>query len=229
MPSEQTIKSRPIPIDVETQTLIDEWKLCISDKQSDTTNLFKMLDPFFAHWERQLRRIDKVEHINYSTLCSLLSDNFDISLQKIAAWVKWVDSTSTIKNELAYIFLERIRKFKYYPNLARPIMVEYVIARDFKLALRHHIVGIWRRINRDAHHKAEYNVDLNLEVDYTYSDPIVYKHLEKLDTWQYYLLKLIIDQYSSKERSELTLIHRRNLYIEEKKIWDLVKLKLLDN
>ena len=223
------MSSRPMPINVDTQTFIDEWKYCILDNKSDTTKLFKMLDPFFKHWEKQLKREDAIEHINYTTLCSLLSDNIESSLDQISTWLSWVESTSTVRNELRYIFLERIRKFKYYPSLAKPIMVEYVVARDFKLALKKYIVSIWRKTKRDAHFIADYNVDLDLEFDYSYFDPLVNKQLEKLNNWQQYLLKLIIEQYSSKDRSELTLIHRRNLHIEEKKIWDLVKLKLLDN
>lgn len=229
MSENKTIKSRPMPLEVDTETFIAEWKKCILDKSSDTQHLFIMLEPFLDHWESQLKRKSEVEHINYSTLCSLLSDNPETSLLMIKKWIEWVQSTSNIKNELSYIFLERVRRFKYYPSLARPIMVEYVIARDFKLALKHHITGIWRKIHRDAHYIAEYDVDFDLEFDYSYVDTLVYKEIEKLTNWQQYLLKLILDQYSSKDRSELTLIHRRNLYIEEKKIWDLVKLKLLDN
>lgn len=229
MVNEQAIKYRPMPMDVKTTTFIAEWKKCILDDSFDTTDLFAMLEPFLEHWEKQLRKQDPTEHINYSTLCSLLSDDMELSLNKISRWLSWADSTSTVKNELAYIFLERIRKFKYYPSLARPIMVEYVIARDFKLALKHYITGIWRKVHRDALLTAEYGVDFDIELDYSYPDPLIYKQLEKLNNWQQYLLKLIIEQYSSKERSELTLIHRRNLYIEEKKIWDLIKLKLLDS
>lgn len=229
MSDEKLIKSRPMPMDEETQNFIQEWKCCILDDNSNTNKLFLMLEPFFLHWEKQLKRQDKIEHINYSTLCCLLSKENKNSLKMIECWLNWVEKTSTINSELSYIFLERIRKFKYYPTLAKPIMVEYVIARDFKLALKQQIVNVWRKVHRDAHLLADYDVDFDKEVDYSYLDPLVYKQLEKFNNWQQYLLKLILDQYSSKDRSELTLIHRRNLYIEERKIWDLVKLKLLDN
>jgi len=117
-----------MPMDVETIPFITEWKKCILDSSNDTTKLFVMLDPFLKHWERQLRRQDDIEHINYTTLCCLLAEDKINALESISNWISWVESTSTIKNELTYIFLERIRKFKYYPSLARPFMVEYIIA-----------------------------------------------------------------------------------------------------
>lgn len=219
---------RPMPLNVSTETFIGEWGRCIDDKASDTTELIKMLQPFVTHWESQLRNQTQAYHINYVTLCKLLSSDIDSSLSMIRAWLNWADNTSTVQNELTFLFLERVRKFKYYPTLAKPIMVEYVIARDFKLALRQYITSIWRKTNRDAHFQAEYDVDYDEEIVYDYSDSIIVRDL-KLDSWQNYLIDLILSNYSTVERSNLTLMHRRNLYTEENKIWDLIRLKLLDS
>ena len=71
MPDDKVIKSRPMPINEKTEVFIEEWKHCILDDNSNTTNLFLMVEPFFGHWERQLKRQDKNEHINYSTLYQL--------------------------------------------------------------------------------------------------------------------------------------------------------------
>lgn len=228
MLTKQADNSRPMPMDTPTSVFVDEWKACIENASHDTTRLFTMLDPFIAHWKSQITAQTYDYHINYLTLCNLLSDDLDESLNMIRCWVDWAEKTSSVESELRYLLLERIRKFKYFPTQANPIMAEYVIGRDFKLALNHYIRDIWRKHNRDALLSAEHSIDFDAEYSYTYPDYIMWKNLN-LDTWQSYIIKLIIDEYSSKDRSDLTLVHRRNLYLQEKKIWDLIKLKLLDS
>jgi len=219
---------RPMSLEVSSEIFVSEWGRCIADKKSDTTELMKMIKPFVADWETQLRQQAQETNLHYTTLCKLLSKSIPESLSMVRCWVSWAESTSSIENELTYLFLERVRRFKYYPTLAKPTMVEYVIARDYKLGLNHFIRNVWKRHNRDAHLTAEYGVDYDIEIEYAYPDPFLFNKTH-LNQWQVYLLNLMLTNYNTTERSDLTHMHRRNLHVEEKNIWDSIKQRLSDN
>lgn len=225
MPKPLPTNVRPMTLDVSSEIFTSEWGRCILDKKYDMTKLITMIKPFVKEWEYQLKQQSKEQNINYVTLCKLLSEDSAESLKMIKCWVSWAESTSTIENELTYLFLERVRRFKYYPTLARPVMVEYVVARDYKLGLKHFIRNVWRQHGRDALLTAEYDVDYDKKISYSYQDPFIFDK-DNMSPWHLYLLNLVLSNYNTTERSELTHIHRRNLYIEEKKIWDSIKQRL---
>ena len=126
---------RPLPLKVESSIFVNTWKACIADKQSDLTYVLCMMEPVFVHWERLLKARDLKEDINFLTLCRMLDPDPSVALNKIKKWVAWAESSSSVKEELIYIFIERMRKFKYSPSSASDRMVEYVVAKDFKRGL----------------------------------------------------------------------------------------------
>lgn len=217
---------RPMKLDVTSEEFVSEWGRCILNKKSDITTLLEIVDPFIKNWEKLLRERNDQKDISYVTLQKLLSKDKEHSLVMIDSWIQWADSTSTVENELLYLFIERVRRFKYYPSLAQPGMVEYVIARDYKLSLKHFIKRIHNLKNRDALLTAVYGSNYDEAVIQEYPDPFILNK-DKLTAWHLYLLNLIVSNYNTVERSELTHIHRRNLYIEERTIWDSLRQRLL--
>ena len=141
---------KPFPASVPTEKFQEEWLKCIGNKDSNVCSLLEIMKPAFSHWEKLLLGTADRADIGFVTLCQLLDKDPETSLQKLNCWVEWVLKNSDIISELQYIFLERVRKFKYKPSLAAPIMVEYIAARDFKLGIYHQIRMIHRLSKREA-------------------------------------------------------------------------------
>jgi hypothetical protein len=103
-------------------------------------------------------------------------------------------------------------------------MIEYVVSKDYKLGLHHHIRAINRLKMRDALYYSEQLEDDDFTIEVIFPDFFLIKKIQSND-WNSYLFHLISEGYSTIERSELTKLHRRNLYKEEQKLCHLVKLK----
>lgn len=221
--------TRPMQLEVTSEEFALEFKTALSSPDSDVTKLLEISQPHLDKWEQQLTGYTTEKDIGYVTLCRLLSpDSSNKALEMVKCWVMWAKSSSSIREELQYLFLQRIRKFKYHPSLARPVMVEYIVARDFKLGLRHFILYVYRKQGRDALFRA----DQTDTIDILYAEePPDYLLLENtgLNQWQSYLLHLIVSGDNSITRAKLAHYKRRNLYREEQKIWQLLNKKLSDN
>ena len=215
---------RALPLKEESIIFAECWTECAKNKASDLTRLLKMMEPVFKSWEDFLLCKKYEIDMNFLTLCRLLDSDPAIALIKIKRWTKWAKSSSSIKEELQLIFIERIRKIKYTPDLASSKMLEYVVARDFKRGLHHHIRAINRLKSRDALFYADVFDEIEIE---TYTNETDYWLLDiiKSNKWNSYLFHLISEGYTSIERSQLTKLHRRTLYNEEKKICQLLKPK----
>ena len=215
---------RPLQLDHSSEDFASEWSKCINNKASDLTKILEMMEPAFDYWEHLfLKREDKSD-ILYVTLCKLLSPKPNEAIEKIKIWLNWIEANSDLKSEFVYIFIERVRKFKFAPTKAAPVMLEFVVAKDFKYGIYHHIRGILRLINRDAFFSASLETDLEILV---FEEPPDFLLLRKIDmnttNWQSYLFSLLKKGYSSIKRSEFTNIHRRTLYNEEQKLWEHLK------
>ena len=99
--------------------------------------------------------------------------------------------------------------------------------KDLKLGIYHHMRYILRLLKREALYHAD--IDNTFEIPMLTETPD-FLLLNKIDIglnkWQSYLFHMIREGYTSVQRSELTKIHRRNLYNEEQKIWHLIKQTL---
>jgi len=216
---------RSLPLTVDGRVFSEEWLKCIGDPKSDLTKLIEMMKPVFIHWEKKLLSLDLSDDINYLTLCKLISLNLDEALKHINIWIEWAVNTSSIQEELEYIFIQRMRKFKYKPALAKPGMIEYIVARDFKLGIHHHMRSINRLATRDALFTAESLEDYDIIDEVDFPDFFLLETIKGND-WNSYLFHMIANGYTSTERSQIVKIHRRNLYKEEQQIWQLLKQKL---
>ena len=218
---------RSLNLKVKPSVFKEEWIKCASDKKSNLTSLLKIMDPVFDNWVAQLTNKDISDDINFITLCQLISPNPSEALQMIKKWVEIIEETSSLKDEICYIFIERIRKIRYIPTLANAKMIEYIVAKDLKHGIYHHIRYTLRLSERDAWYNVVDLPDFDIGVEYIMTDCLLMDNLKlKLTNWQSYLFHMISEGYSSVKRSTMTKIHRRNLYKEEKIIWDSLKQML---
>lgn len=216
---------KPLSPRTNTESLVEEWKSVCMDKTSDLSDLCQLMRPALQSWTNILRSGKYYKDINIYTLSRLLSPSIDISNKMIDAWIAEVETTSSLLDELTLLFIERVRAVKYIPRAKSDLIIEYVIARDLKLALKDKIIQYWDK-----------RIDL-CALERYYSSNFEYQHYDKLpdyyllniikqDYWMYYLCCLIYEGYTSVQRSDLTKIKRQNLYREEKQLWHLLRSKL---
>lgn len=218
--------SRPLTLTVSSEKFASIWMSCILDKTSDMTKLLEVVHPFISKWERLLTDKEETKDINYVALCRMLSPtNPEEAREKISTWLESVQTPSSIYDELIYLFIERVRRIKYKPKLAKPLAVEYIVASDFRMGLNHLIRGACRRIKRDAFTKADSYEKIEIPVLVEPADYLLIENLD-LDRWESYLLHLLKQGFSSVERSQLTHFHRRSLHTQEQNLWHLLKQKL---
>ena len=218
---------RSLDLKVDSKTFKEEWIRCASDKQSDLTSLLQMMEPVFEKWEAQLTNENIQEDINFITLCQLISPNPSEAVDSIRKWVEIIKESSSIKDEICYIFIERIRKVRYIPTLANSKMIEYIVAKDLKYGIYHHMRYTLRLSEREAWYRVIDVPNFDIAVEYVMTDCLLMKKIKmKMTKWQSYLFHMITEGYTSVKRSTMTKIHRRNLYKEEKIIWDSLKQML---
>ena len=219
--------TRPLALDITPKEFTQEWVKCVQDKTSDLSTVLSMMQPVFDNWKCLLSTTVEKDDISYITLCKLLSPEPEKAREYIDLWLEWIKVNSDIISELQYIFIERIRKFRYVPTLANAKMIEYIVAKDLKLGIYHHMRYTLRLLGREALYHADIEENLEVQIVEIVPDFLLLKKIDKgLNKWQSYLFYMIREGYSSVHRSELTKIHRRNLYNEEKKIWHLIKQTL---
>lgn len=216
---------KPLSLKTNSQSLVQEWKSVCLDKRSDLSKLCKLIEPSLQTWANILTTGKYYKDINTYTLARLLSPSIDLSHKMIHAWINEVETTSSLMDELNLLFIERVRAVKYIPKAKSDLIIEYVIARDLKLALKDKIVQYWnKRINFSAFERY-----CNYTFSQTHYDKLPDYYLLniiKQDYWMYYLCCLLHEGYTSIQRSDLTKIKRQNLHREEKQLWHLLRSKL---
>lgn len=216
---------RPIPtLEVTSKEFTKEWEACWEDQKRDLTHLMSIATPLVDHWEALLTNSEYPRDIGFVSLCSLIDHtNINSALQIIKRWVHWAKQMTSVREELEMLFIEHIRRARYYPRLARPVMAEYVIARDFKSRLASKIM--LRRHPDFEHGTHPPNTILCIVPEYP--DYLLLKTLG-LSKWKSYLLKMMKERYSVLELSRLNRIPRETQYYEEKEIWDYLKQTFYD-
>lgn len=179
---------RPMPLAVSSEEFSEAWKLARQSHDSDLGEVMRMLEPFLQHWEAML--LGRVApDINYLTLCRLMDPGSPRgALRRVKSWVFATLQLSSVLCELRLLAVSRIRKLRYDPVQASPIMLEYVVARDFKLALSDMIYDSKTKF-QEALYSLE-RVDLEalivdpVEPDFFFIDRI------ELSPWEFYLILL---------------------------------------
>ncbi len=182
---------RPMPLHVPSEVMVSEWKRCWEDKKIDSSHLFKLLDPFIDNWEAMLRGAQKKD-INYVSLCGLIAPrNPTLALEMIANFVTVADDTSSVHDELTMLLVERLRRRRYWPSQASPIMAEYVLALDFKLFLRHKIVSSQVIRLREATIMCDGEDPDTISIEQNIPDYLAMKNIIT-SPWEDYLIGLMV-------------------------------------
>lgn len=213
------VNVRPMPLKVSSEVFTNEWERCWRDEGSDLTKLHRMVRPFLLHWEAMLTRPEYPKDINYVTLCRLVSpDSVERALNLIDSWVRAATQSSSVYEELEMLFVERVRTLNYFPGFAKPLMAEFVIARDYKLALRHKIVAILTQAGAEITYGMDPQDPSLIPTSHPFPDTLLVKNLD-LDPWESYLLELVRRGCALKDMEALTHIPTEHIFYEEKAIW----------
>lgn len=195
-----------LPSSIDSELFKKLWIEALEDKDSDVTELLKLLDPFFQKLIDQILTFRQLD-FNFVSLCQYISPDPTQAATKIKNWVKNSDS---IYSDMIYCFMKRLRAVKKIPKNGRPLMVEYYFITDFKYELSKFIKKQKYNINNPI--KQEYSeVKLNITFD---------------NNWQKYLYNLYMQGYNNSEISQLTKISRKTIIKEGKKLCQCLKHKL---
>ena len=213
--------TRSMPLRCEPEEFAQEYHACRQNPDRPTDNLYRLVTPFFEHWDQMLRDHNQPKDINYAALCQRLVPTGETPFELLNHYVNWADQVSSVREELELLFFERLRHIRYYPTAANPRMVEYVVAMDFRNYLKN-------RIQYSGRHPIDIpSPELtfsSLEVEDVHPDHLLLKNLG-LDAWESYLLTLMKKGLSALEIAELTRLPRKTFAQEESEIWHKLKTK----
>lgn len=215
---------RPLQLDVSSEEFAAEWESCVKNRASDLTQLIQMMQPAFNYWIQLLKgKADSRHDINYVTLCNLLNKQEpNKATSRIKAYVGF--RGTDLFWELQMLFIRRLRKMRFFPALARPIAIEYIVARYLKW-------DTWldiKRVEASNRHLEKATLYFNPPTIYEpdYNKIVLSREIrDEFDDFQYYLYYLIMEGFNLAERTCILNYDRRNLYKEESKIWHHLKQK----
>lgn len=210
---------RPMKLDVSSKVFASVWKECWKNPNKDIMPLLDILDPFFKHWIYMLTEPGSEKDINYITLCFLIEGCGPPAPKAIKKWVRYGTHSVSLYEEFQLMAIEYLRTVGYFPSLASPIMVEYVIARDLKLRLAKKIVKAYKQ-----------SIDIPVEAStfntLTHEDhyPDYFMLNQLTDTqWNLYLSLFVTQGLPTLEIAEITKIPRITFYYEERELWHKLK------
>lgn len=216
---------KPLIASPDADEFAAEWKANCVNKKSDLTRLYELILPTFEAWERMLLAGNYSKDINLFTMVRLLSSDPYVSDMKIKAWIKETKVKSSIIDELTMLFVTTMRRYRFVSQTNSSNMVEYIVIRDIKFALKDLINSSWAKVK----HKKSFGHYLKAEYQDSYFEELpdyFLLYILRKNRWLNYLSTLILEGYSSYERSDIVQIKRQNLFAEEKKLWLLLKDKL---
>jgi hypothetical protein len=216
---------KPLIASPDADEFAAEWKAKCVNKKSDLTRLYELILPTFKAWEEMLVSGSYSKDINIFTMVRLLSSDPHISDMKIKAWIKETKIKSSIVDELTMLFMTTMRRYRFVSQTNSSNMVEYIVIRDIKFALKDLINSSWARVK----HRKSFGYYLKGEYEDSYYQELpdyFLLYILRKDRWLNYLSTLILEGYTTYERSDIVQIKRQNLFAEEKKLWLLLKDKL---
>lgn len=222
--------------DIKTfiETLID---LKTNKSEKNYLLLIDIMKPTLKLWSAELSNKSMYQVFTIYSLCRMLdSDDRPIgkAKDKLKNYNKYCAQNSIkIYDDLVMLFLEYLKKDKleihkfYNDNIANRII--YSIAMEMKYAMFVRIRSINALMKRDLLYYAKTKIDKTLaenpESVYIYD---IYLETE-LSHWDKYLLSLITQGYTVKERCDFLYMKTKNLTVEENNLWQSLKQMLLNN
>lgn len=213
-----------MPLEVSSTQFAAAWKKCFESKRSDLTELFEVIQPFILHWEQLLTNIEYEKDIHYISMCSRLSHDEESALVMIKVWLRYLEELGvSVKEELEFIMMRKIRNFRFFPEKAEPAVAEWAFAQYFKMGLLDQIQAVVKKrsVIRTV------SIDLleeNHEYAYhsSYPDEMLVRNLN-LDSWDSYLLYLLRQGINSSGMSALMHMPRATFFEEERFLWDSLR------
>ncbi|CAB4160290.1 hypothetical protein UFOVP724_138 [uncultured Caudovirales phage] len=238
------MKTKTFNTDEKTLLIEDIEKfinLLIDYKENKTeSNCLKLIDfmkPTFELWASQIKSKEMYQVFLIYSLCRMLnSDDRPIgkAKTKIKNYNKYCKQNSIkIYDDLVMLFLEYLKKDKlelhkfYNETIANRII--YSIAMEMKYAMFVRIRSINALMKRDLLYYEKTKIDKTLaenpESVYIYN-----RYIEaELSHWDKYLLNLITQGYTVRERCDFLYMKTKSLTIEENNLWKSLKQMLLNN
>lgn len=205
---------------VDSAIVAEEWKRCWADHSRDMTSLMQMLDPFILYWQQILTSPNQGD-VNYISLCSLISSDYDTAINSIASWIEETEKVSCLYDDLVMLVIEHVRTSRYFPHHATPRNAELTIALDFKKKLKNKIVVSAKR--NKVVDTSEDEAILNSTISFDcHPDYFLIKNLG-LGPWDSYMLLWLKTGRSNLDISNTINLPAETLKREERYLWDYLK------
>jgi hypothetical protein len=188
----------PMPSSIDPVEFKKLYIQIISDKQSDPTEFISYIQPFLEEVSNAILSKNQEYYFYYFLLKNIESFTNETALDR------WL-AEKTLKEDLNFILLKRLRNIKTIPSQAKPVMSQFYFVTDFRLAISNFI---------KKHYKTNKNLYLSETIDYSYNEPNV---IDTGNNWYDYLLTMLSLGYSVTEISSLTGYSRTTIYKELKK------------
>jgi hypothetical protein len=187
--------------------------MCFLDPLRDTTSLLTSIEPFLKVWINNLTYFPQ-ELQTYALLRQISPDICD-AIEKTRTWVRDIETTHSLKEELQMQFLTLLRKLKYYPKEAKSIQVQYLIAQNFRRNLKDHIKWNRPKITR---------LDCPTPIrEHNFPDFFYLKHL-RLTLWEEQILAYILRGYSAREIAKITETSVTIINQKVRNLWELYSI-----
>ena len=91
--------ARAMPLLCSPEIFVDEYFKCWQDTHRATDYLYKLIQPFFKHWEYMLRKCDYQKDLNYIVLCRRLYSSAGNPQILLREYVEYADQVSSVQEE----------------------------------------------------------------------------------------------------------------------------------
>ena len=238
------MKTKTFSTDEKTLLIYDVKKFIMilidfKSNQSETNylKLIEMMEPTFKLWASQIKSKNMYDVFLIYSLCRML-DSDDRPVGKAKTKLKNYNiycrqNSIEIYDDLVMLFLEYLKKNKlelhsyYNETIANRII--YSIAMEMKYAMFLRIRSINALMKRDLLYYEKTKIDKSL-AENPESVYIYKRYIEtELSHWDKYLLSLITQGYTVRERCDFLYMKTKSLTIEENNLWQSLKQMLLSN
>lgn len=175
-----------------------------------------MLQPYVAYWIKHLKYpTEQAADIQKLILVKDLTYYHKDPLQAIDDYVFQIELFSSLEEELNYMIIKTLLKFKKIYSAATDLAMAKAFAVRYRKVLRDSILRLLRRTIDKKYHvrniKDKFHIDIH--PDYLYL-----KNME-LTEWESYLFELRSHDLDLYQISDICKIQRETFFYEDKELW----------
>ena len=211
---------RPMSLTCSSAKFVAEYRACWEDPDRNTQRLYKLAKPFINSWVHMLQTPGSKKDISFVTLCRMLEAQGKEPVSTISYWCQAVSSSSSVEEEITLLFFTRLRAMKFFPKQASAIMAEYVVAKDFRNALKDAIAKVYN----NPIDLLKPGITSLLWVEDDLPDYLLLKNFERT-LWEDYLLELFKSGYSAADIARFTHIPHRTVIREVSNLWNQLRTR----